>query len=354
MRISVFALGFAIAAPIASFPCAANAGAVEEVQQLASTLWRKNAPYCSDKLGRKFPAKLQANGECDDRDSVIFNGLLCSSGEEEGCAAVLNSQDSATALPGKGAWWRSPRIALADQKCSAADGKCDSFSHDQGLGVMLTVVTKRSDPAYRNRLSDWVRWIDANRPCVIGGEPLCVRGWPRVCRDDTEPPNWPLKGCSLRPGDLAMMQTVLGRLGLDLIPDPWPIKDTFGKFREWAIPFILSGASLNDLGYPSHLAATGVLIMKSFAPASDTTPLLDLASRTLHERQPKNPMFALLAGSPREEVAKLVLEVCPKTEADIPAERTEWIWERKDGSDAPKRTMVWDCIFMANMLAKPS
>lgn len=234
----------------ASFIQVAQSGPLEDVQRLSQSLWRKHLPYCTDSQGFAFPSKISAAGECDDRDSVIFNGLLCASGEEVGCTAVIKSQDRAATLPNKGAWWRSPRIALADQKCSNPNGMCDSFSHDQGLGVLLTVVTKRSDPDYKKRLGDWVTWIDANRPCIIGNEPLCVRGWPRVCRDDTEPPNWPFKGCSLRPGDLAMMQTVLGRLGLPLIPDPPPIKDTFAQFREWAIPFILTGASFNDLGYP--------------------------------------------------------------------------------------------------------
>jgi hypothetical protein len=257
-------------------------------------------------------------------------------------------------LPAKGAWWRSPRIALADKKCDAPDGKCDSFSHDQGLGVMLTVVIKRADASYLNRLNDWMVWIDANRPCIIGGEPFCVRGWPRVCRDDTEPPDWPFKGCSVRPGDLAMMQTVLGRLGLPLLPDPAPLKDTFASFREWAVPFILVNSNVNDLGYPSHLAATALLIMRSFPASPDTAPLLDLAALSLNRRQPKNPFFAYLARKPREEVASLVLEVCPKTVDAIPKERLEWIWERADGSDAPKKTMLWDCVFMANLLGKPS
>jgi hypothetical protein len=150
------------------------------------------------------------------------------------------------------------------------------------------------------------------------------------------------------------MQTVLGRLGLNLIPDPYPLsKDVFAAFKEWGIPFILAGASMNDLGYPSHLAATGVLMMRSFGNTADSTPILDAAAKTLHNRQPKNPFFALLAGETKDKVAQLVLDVCPGKDSDIPKERTEWIWEREDGSDAPKRSMIWDCVFMANMLSKP-
>jgi hypothetical protein len=148
------------------------------------------------------------------------------------------------------------------------------------------------------------------------------------------------------------MQTVLDRLGLPLIPDPPPIADTFARFKDWAAPFVLSGSAVNDLGYPSHLAGVGVLIMRSLPLKGDEKVVIDLAASMLKKRQPKNPFFALLAGSPAEEIAKLVTEVCPRTAADVPKDKVEWIWERKDGSDAPQRTMLWDCIFMANMLER--
>lgn len=337
----------------AVFSSGSIAGPLEDIQSLSTNLWRKNLPYCTDKLGRQFPSKVDANGVCDDRDSVIFNGLLCASGEDAGCVAVANSQDTAATLPKRGAWWRSPRIALEDQKCTAPDGKCDSFSHDQGLGVLLTVVTKRTDPKYVTRLSDWMTWIDANRPCIVGNEPLCVRFWPRVCRDDTEPPNWPFKGCSMRPGDFAMMQTVLPRLGLNMIPDPNPLEDVLSKFNGWGPMFVVFGAGLNDIGYPMHLAAAGILILTPLVKNNDEQADLDFAASLLHRRQPKNAFYSYLAGAPREDTAKLVLESCPKTAADIPKDRTQWIWERADGSNAKLSTMLWDCVFMANMLALP-
>ena len=54
--------------------------AVDQVIQRSKTLWEKHAPYCKDAKGRTFPSKIDKNGKCDDRDSVMFNGLLCASG----------------------------------------------------------------------------------------------------------------------------------------------------------------------------------------------------------------------------------------------------------------------------------
>jgi len=317
----------------------ASGSDVDTVKQLSSSLWRPHLPRCSYG-GGSFPSKMHANGVCDDRDSVIFNGLLCYSGEAEACNAVLNSQDKAPLLPKRGAWWRSPRIAD-----DSSIPRSDSFSADQNLGVLLTVATLRNQSGVLDRLSNWMNWIDANRPCAAGSEPLCVRGWPRFCRDDTE------KGCSLRPGDIAMLQTFFSRMGLE-IPEGLFMRDLFMRFHELSTLILLADAHVNDLNYPVHLVAVGITVLRSFASAGDAF-ILGEAAKVLNRRQPRNAFFAYVAGKSKEEVAGLVLGVCPTAAAAMPSEKTEWIWERPDGSDAPKSTMLWDCVFMANLLARP-
>src|SRR5437016_3322267 len=56
--------------------------------------WRSNAPRCAGPSGYAFPSGEQEAGgvACEDGDMVLFNGLLCASGEAEGCDMVLRSQ----------------------------------------------------------------------------------------------------------------------------------------------------------------------------------------------------------------------------------------------------------------------
>jgi hypothetical protein len=149
-----------------------------------------------------------------------------------------------------------------------------------------------------------------------------------------------------------MLQTVTNRLQLPIPEGPF-MRDLFSYFNEFAVPLILVDAHVNRLGYPVHLVATGIMIMRSFG-SQESKPILDEAAKILHTRQSENPFFAYLAGVPRNDVAKKVLAVCPKAADAIPKEKTEWIWEREQGGDAPKRTMLWDCVFMANLLSLPN
>ena len=315
---------------------------LHDIRQLASTLWRPNLPRCLDNQNRSFPSKIRANGSCDDRDMVLFNGLLCASGSEEGCTAVSNSQETSQNYPQKGEWWRSPRIAL-----DPSIPRSDSFSPDQNLGVMLAVLKKRMDPGYRNQFANWINWIDVNRPCIVGTEPLCIRGVPRFCRDDTE------RGCTLRPIDMGLMQAVLTLLQIPVPEGPF-MRDLFAPFTEQVVAAnIKINAHFNDLGFPAHLAGVEIMIMRAIGPThSDTNSTLREAATALHNRQDKNPFFAYLAEIGTLEVAKLVHDVCPKTIADIPQNKMEWIWERKQDSTAPSETMLWDCMFMANLLGQ--
>lgn len=110
--------------------------------------WELTAPWCAKKKPR-YPSFIRDSDHCEDGDAMIFNGLLCTSGINEACNAVANSQDV------EGRWWRSPRLK---------DLRSGDFSNDQTFGVLhYLVATKDRDAAIM-----WDRWLHANsRPCFL-------------------------------------------------------------------------------------------------------------------------------------------------------------------------------------------
>src|SRR5262249_18840056 len=106
------------------------------------------------------------------------------------------------------------------------------------------------------------------------------------------------------------------------------------------------------------LAAVEIMIMRTTGPSNELSNVLNDAARILVTRQSANAFFAHIAGLPPGDVAHKALAVCPKTATDIPTEKIQWIWERKQGpnaaySDTAPQTMLWDCVFIANLLALP-
>ena len=92
------------------------------------------------------------------------------------------------------------------------------------------------------------------------------------------------------------------------------------------------------------------MIYRSLGHTSDV--IADVA-RTLAERQPRNPFFAYLVEGSTPRVRDLTLELCPSDESQISVERFEWAWERADTAQAWRQSMLWDCVFMAGLLARP-
>ena len=92
-----------------------------------------------------------AKEHCDDGDSVIFNGLLCLSGDDRGCDAVAASQAD------DGRWWRSPRRTNGD-----LDSR-NSFSRDQAYGVVAYLLRTGDTAA----ATAWMDWILDNRACAV-------------------------------------------------------------------------------------------------------------------------------------------------------------------------------------------
>jgi hypothetical protein len=169
--------------------------------------WKKNAYRCKA-LSPSFPSKndnpprkptdppLKAGqtdpeSECDDGDMTLFNGLLCISGNDDGCDGVRRAQGP------DGRWWRSPRrIGSSEAK---TDDEQATFSTDQALGVMAYVI-KTGD---KDRFSRWVSWI-VNKNPRCGASSCVPPGALRYCQDDR---------CTFKAIDCALLDQLARHLG---------------------------------------------------------------------------------------------------------------------------------------------
>lgn len=330
---------------------AATAGPKDEVARLAP-MWRQNAPLCDGH---------PSSQACEDGDMTLFSGLLCAAGEQAGCVAVRAAQDKS------GRWHRSPRLAK-DPSLKPTN----SFSWDMALGVQLYAVVSGDSAAFKR----WLDWVETHRPCLsqtpkIDGKSYClVRGWPRVCTDDTE------KGCTVKPQNLATMLRTAQRLGVSPPPpaeDALPggiageiVKKLQAESREANATLSLSrlmpaakdlqplvlviDAAVNREGYPRHLVGVEALLARRSGYAS---PDVDLAVRVLATKEPENPFFQYLEKGPSDDVATLLLKQASHSAAELPAERRDWAWQRASSEQAWKRSNLWDDVFMAQLLAAP-
>lgn len=279
----------------------------------AEDFWRQEVVRTCD----GFPSK----ENCDDGDSIIFNGLLCMVGEEAGCETVRRSQDA------DGRFWRSPRRNPGNL------GEAKSFSRDQTLGVLLYLVKTRDQEAAIR----WMNWIYGNRYCSIknplGGN--CVVFGYRVCRDSDK------EICDMRPATWGLLKRVWEYLDL-------PATTEMKKNESMDVSDIeLIGADTADIGYELHLKAVSSFIRLTMASSvSRTQDIL----RKLYKRQPGNPFFQILVEGPGYAVEQRVLDVCPRVGADMSFRRYQWAWERDTASAAWRESMGWDCIFMARLI----
>lgn len=354
---------------------------------------------CSKNKDASMPPSITAAG-----DSVIFNGLLCYSGDQRGCAAVKASQD-----PETGRWYRSPlHVGWEDPRTGLnSDGKPvrqTSFSRDAALGVLLYLaVTKDKSAAEK-----WLGWMQSNAqapttnitilrdgietvadaidcglkgvPCVVeraeqAGRDLedCVNSlfgclaesvgpfvtqasaesdYPavslRVCPD---PKN---VECDINPGLYALMYDVWVHIGADPTADMIFWKRTGQEF------LLGVEAHHTEPGTDLHLKAVHLLTLEAANRGLDLSVL-----KVLRENQPFNPFFQWVGpGIPDQDIAKTILtDWCTvKTEQeylDQDSEHThrDWMWRRKTEerieNDLAEKSMLWDCIFMANLLGIP-
>lgn len=269
----------------------------------------------------RFCGEHPAKDDCDDGDSVIFNGLLCLSGEEVGCETVRSSQDAA------GQFWRSPRRKPGNL------GERNSFSRDQTLGVLLYLATARDQGAAIR----WMDWIERNKTCSIKN-PIngdCIVTLYRVCRDaDGEI-------CTISPALWGLMKRVWERIGLE----PSGVMRSFENADVSELE--LAAADREEPGYRLHLKGVASLLRISM---NESLARSRLIAQKLFQRQAGNPFFRVLAEGPSEAVLDRVIELCPKPGNDLDFRRHQWTWERADSDEAWRESMGWECVFIGNLL----
>jgi hypothetical protein len=337
-------------------------------------------------------------------DSVLFNALLCYSGEERGCEGVRRSQD------GLGRWWRSP---LHVGQTSLPDGgkRQTTFSKDHVDGALLYLAVKEKSNAASNWLS-WMQnentrgtiawryteqiWQDLKREgiqlgeCIGDGLP-CISyqvfgRWEDLSRQEkiacglilvAFPPlgvvcpalvqnakKWVETGrlpewihlpvmyacpdsldCFLTPNIYAMMYSVWRHIGLK----PTLNMQVF-KFER-------------SLTEHDHLNATGALVDK--VSGRELRATHEAINRAIDD-SPDNPFYQYMAGIDGDAqydaplVARTTLQHCYLTREQYEYPKgdkwkgSQWSWERDDlGTSTTDDSMAWDCVFMANLLLGP-
>ena len=286
--------------------------------------WSARSPLCSG-----HPSK----GQCDDGDSVLFNGLLCNSGLEMGCETVKKSLN-----PRTGEWVRSPRRVdyspLADQ-----DAK--SFSRDHMLGILLYTAKTGDFAAY----DSWKTWMRESPKCLLH---LAGRCWfetqvTHLCRTFDF-------GCLYLPGVNRLSDTVLGLAGAR--HKQWRIAEGGNLSTELILRLELKTTSP---GYPLHLKAVSLLLLGSLGYDQEFVSDLSLE---LVKRDPRNLFFQYLyddsrAGTLRQSQA--LLDQCQVSFYNLDKKdgtHNQWSFERDTGEKAWRNSMGWDCVFLGRMLTE--
>jgi len=234
-------------------------------------------------------------------DALLYDGILCLSGEVASCEAVAKAQGP------DGRMWRSAhRVGFEFQ---------NSFSRDMSLGILAYLLATR-DAGLATR---WMAWLESNRfrTCKVASDNRC----------DFTPGLWDLFG------------DVWAHIGLA----PHRLMTAGAVDNEFLLPL---HARLAPVGYQLHLVAVNLLLRRSMGLESTLTRI---SASMLVERQPGNPLFQWLHQGNTPEVADLTLRRCPVA---APARRIQWAVERSDEEDAFRASMGWECVALINFMLR--
>lgn len=341
--------------------------------------WSDAAHICYAPDGFAFASKGPINqrqypDNCDDGDSTLFNGMLCASGDNRGCAAVQRSL-APTGGKEEARFWRSPRRAQTNNYHLESgspyygdSGGAKTFSPDQELGVLLYAVTTND----RASVEQWFNWMDHNRPCVsskLGSSDCGYRGLPRYCDH---------QDCTMRPIDRDMDDAIFGALGgttpagirhyRKIVKEKSFVLTSILPFLQFLnIPIhiylnmsvgdkVYLEASLNPLNFPMHLSAIRAWLLIKINHVDQQRARETI--RLIANKQPKNPFYQYLNEGETPKVVALVKQYCPAPNQSRGGDLVHWTWETdstqwtipaKIDNGRPS-SMLWDCIFMRNLL----
>ena len=240
-----------------------------------------------------------AKDKCDVGDALLFDGILCLSGEAASCVAVRNAQG-----PDGRMWRAQTRIGKES---------VNSFSRDMSLGVLAYLVaTKDVQLALQ-----WMNWIQNHDG--------------KTCSRATD------NRCSFTPGFWNLFGDVWKYLGL---PKTSEMENDFVS-DVLTLPLQVSVA---PSGYPMHLLGVNLLIRKAMNASS-------LSSRTaasiLLAREPQNPFFQYLSSASHQDISLELLKKCPESK---PPFSNQWSFERANSEQSWLSSMGWECIALINFL----
>lgn len=267
----------------------------------------KSDPLESSRKGILLWAEMCEGGaakkNCGDGDSTLWNGLLCASGEDFACEAVVRSQDET------GRVWRSPRLKGTDPE--------NTFSRDMGLGT-LAFLAKTKNKEFGEK---WSTFINSNKGLCEDGNGSC-----------NIPPSffWIYNEVASYVGFSKLKASVILGITDSIIDDAW----------------IANQAFIAPSGYQTHLVGVNIYIRVLMGVWNDP---LKIAANKLHAREPNNIFFEFLAKNKSQELADKLVKQLPFGPNE---ERDQWCWERTDSENACKDSMGWDFIFAINLMLK--
>jgi hypothetical protein len=358
--------------------------------------WESRTFYCPSADGPLFPSKEAEGGApaCDDGDAVMFNALLCRSGDARGCNTVRLSQDE------DGRWWRSPekRRLRPEEPSNPIQGGQTTFSGDHAAGLFIYFGVTHDSAAFQR----WIRWIDSNERCLTWCG-IMPAGTPRYCKNDR---------CALRRGDCPILlllgkmlnvgvpfcssdpielpiptvtnvaktleniyDETIGKLPVQ-IPGLAQLRDAFDKALKAyqnaiapieALRTQLEASIVQDLalaqlhetiaalinarGYSRHNALAQIMMLEDWDLGRHW---MNDAARSIANNEPLNPFFQFVAFRRENRDAMLtdILQDCPDASTEHRLRR-EWAWERDSRERAWDNTVYWDCLFVARMYLEP-
>lgn len=201
----------------------------------------------------------------------------------------------------------------------------------------------------------------------------CILGLPRYCPNDK---------CGFKIIDCPLLDQLAKYLGLDnalcasdgvkkaqatawaaadgllipfkfFMPQLFNIIDKYGAGKQGsrsAERAAIFNSIINDQDYPLHDVAVTAYLLRKFGLANQVES--QITADIVYARASDNAFFDLVANGPTDGVKGKIVGTCPLKDNDIPHAAFQWIWERQDILETAKKTMYWDCIFIANAFMK--
>lgn len=213
--------------------------------------WQTQTRYCTSYNTAPFPGKSNPDKPllCDANDMGLFNGLLCSAGDANGCEAVRRAQGP------DGQWWRAPSLIGKDR---THGGPLASMSEEQTWSVFLYLIEKND----KNAFDKWVKWIgEKSRPCwgTSGGGSCPFAGLPQWCTDTTE-----TAACNFLPYECVAFE----HLARHFNENPIEVSRKLGCDLVMAVTY---GGSAGVLGLSAGILGGGLPAVMAALPAALAT-----------------------------------------------------------------------------------